>query len=174
MSLSWNSMFHEICKLCDLEHEFPPWVMPSCYTKKKICGHILKVNLDKATTDTLYLSALDNMSDTNSNQLPISVATLFIQSVVYENQFWDIGLQHKIIDTNPEKIFNAELCKVEQYTSKYICPCGTPFKKLHVQNNITKLPKFRSCDTLFFKDHIDFISHLYGKGCKVSTEVHSV
>ena len=40
-------------------------------------------------------------------------------------------------------------------------PCGTPFKKWHVQKNITKFPKFRSCDILVFKDHIDFISHLY-------------
>ena len=94
LAQSWNSMFHEICKLCDLEHEFPPWVMPSCYTKKKTCSHILKVNLDKATTNTLYLSVLDNMSDTNSYQLPISVAALFIQSVVYENPPVQGGLIH--------------------------------------------------------------------------------
>ena len=86
--------------------------MPSCYTKEKTCGHILKVNLDKAATNTLYISVLDNISDAKSYQLPISVAALFIQSVVYENPLWDIGLQHKIIDTNPQEIFNGELCKV--------------------------------------------------------------
>ena len=30
---SRNSMFHNICQLCDLGHEFLLWVMPTCYTK---------------------------------------------------------------------------------------------------------------------------------------------
>ena len=28
-SMSWNSMFHNIVKICKLECDFPPWVMPS-------------------------------------------------------------------------------------------------------------------------------------------------
>ena len=47
-------MFHEICETCDLESEFPHWAMPPCYNKNKICGHIQRVNLDKAATTTLY------------------------------------------------------------------------------------------------------------------------
>ena len=82
---SWNSMFHQICSLCNLEYEFPPWAIPSCYSKHQICEHIQQVNLDKAATNSLYLAALDNMSNSTSTHFPLSVAAMFIQSVVYEN-----------------------------------------------------------------------------------------
>ena len=42
-SMYWNSMFRQIVKLCHLECDFPPWVMPSCYTKEHTCRHTLQV-----------------------------------------------------------------------------------------------------------------------------------
>ena len=58
---SWNFMFHYIVKLCNLQCNFPPWLMPSCYNKQHTCEHTLEVELDKAATDTLYLTALENL-----------------------------------------------------------------------------------------------------------------
>ena len=121
---SWNAIFHKICEICDLESDFPPWAMSPCYSKNNICGHIQQVNLDKATTNTLYLAVLDNMTGTGSCQYPLSLPAMFIQSVVYENPVWDIELQHMIINKNSNKLFNMEIHKVRRYTTKCICPCG--------------------------------------------------
>ena len=121
----------------------------------------MQVILDNAATNTLYLSALYNMSISDCPQLPISVAAMFIQTILYENPVWDIGLQHKIVTTNLQKIFNMEANKVDQYISKCICPCGVLFWEWHIQNHINELPNFHCCDSSIFKNHLDFIAHLY-------------
>ena len=105
-------MFQQICSLCNLEYEFPPWIMPSCYSKYQTCGHIQQVNLDKAATNSL-------------------------------------------------KLFNMEITKVHRYTTKCICPCGTLFKNWHAQIHIDLLPNFKRCEKKIFKNHMDFITHLY-------------
>ena len=119
--------------------------------KLETCGHIMQVILDNAATNTLYLSALYNMSISDCPQLPISVAAMFIQTILYENPVWDIGLQHKIVTTNPQKIFNMEANKVDWYMSKYICPCGILFRAWHIQTHISELPKFHRCNSRIFK-----------------------
>ena len=133
---SWNSMFHQICSLCNLEYEFPPWTMPSSYSKNQTCGHIQQVNLDKTTTNSLYLAALDNMSNSTFTNFSLSVAAMFIQSVVYKSPVWDIGLQQQLMNNNTDKLFNMEMTKVHRYTTKCICPCGTLFKNWHNQIHI--------------------------------------
>ena len=135
--------------------------MPSCYSKHQTCGHIQQINLDKAATNSLYLTTLDNMSNSTSTHFPLSVAAMFIQSVVYENPVWDIGLQHQIIKNNTNKLFNMEITKVDRYTTKCICPCGALFKNWHDQIHIDLLPNFKRCEKKIFQNHIDFISHLY-------------
>ena len=60
-SKSWDSMFHYIVELCNLQCDFPPWVLQSCYSKQDTCRHTLQVQLEKAATNTLYLTALDKM-----------------------------------------------------------------------------------------------------------------
>ena len=68
--------------------------------------------------------ALENMSPTNIPDLPISVAAMFIHSVIFQNPIWDVGLQHAIINTNREKVFKLENETVSRFTSKCVCPCG--------------------------------------------------
>ena len=143
---SWNIMFHQFCDLCDLKYEFPPWSMPSCYGTNKTCGHIQQVNLDKAAINTLYLTALDKMPNSASDNLPLSVAAMFTQYVVYENPIWDLGLQHQIVSNNTDKLFHMEFKRVSRYTTKYICPCGKLLQSWHHQKRINMLPTFQQCD----------------------------
>ena len=160
-STSWNSMFHHIVKLCKLECNFPPWVMPSCYSKKQTCGHTLQVELNKAATNSLYLTALDNTSHSTNPDLPVSVAAMFICLVIFQNPIWDVGLQHAIINKNSEKVFKLENERVTTFTSKCVCPCGKIFRRWHEYIHIVNLPTFEVCNTEVFKDHIDFVTHLY-------------
>ena len=109
------------------------------------------------------LAALDNMTSTGSCQYPLSVPAMFIQSVVYENPIWDIGLKHMIINKNSNKLFNMEKDKVQRYTTKCICPCGGLFRNWHNQSHINLLPNFKTCEDKVFYDHMEFIAHLYSK-----------
>ena len=84
-------------KTSDLVHEFPTWVLPSCYAHTKSCGHVLHAGLPEVATNTLYLTSLEAISDIGTSPSYINVAALIIQTVLFQNPLWDISLQHQLI-----------------------------------------------------------------------------
>ena len=155
----WNSKFHSLLRNCDMVDEFPPWSLQSCYHHNGTCGHILQVNLMDVALNTLQLTMLETIDDSENTHSQTNIAALFIQTVLFSNPLWDIGLQHNILKKNEDKMYTNDL-KVGQYTSRCVCPCSEKFRRWHDENHFNLLPGFSTCETEIFIDLTSFVHHL--------------
>lgn len=136
--------------------------LPKCYGPNKSCGHVLQVYLQHVATNTLHLTTFDNLYDDNGEHSSINIAAMFIQTVIFKNPLWDLGLQHQVVQTNDHKLYKKNK-STEQYTSKCICPCSVLFSNWHKKTFVDMLPKFKSCSSDIFEDHNSFVKHLYSQ-----------
>ena len=74
----WYGRFHELLRKCYMVHEFPPWALQSCYQQNETCGHLLQVNLSDVASNTLQLTMLETIDDSENVPAQTNVAALFI------------------------------------------------------------------------------------------------
>ena len=120
-SKSWNSMFHWILHLCKLEKDFPPTSLPRSYKLNGSCAHVAHVELELVATKSLHLTMFENLKGENmSGQI-----CFFINSVIFQNPIWYIGVQHKLALKNDGKIYINKLNELRQYTPQnvYVLVC---------------------------------------------------
>ena len=99
---NWNSKFYSLLTKWHLIEEYPPWFLPKCYGVNQICGHVLHVDLSDVALNTLHLTMLEEICNNESRTSQINVAALYIQTILFSNPLWDLGLQHHILKKNEE------------------------------------------------------------------------
>lgn len=158
--VSWNELFHEIINTCNIAEEYPSTSLPFSYQDGNNCGHVLHVDLHRATQDTLYLT----MTETPYGS-PITLqqkqSPEFIYSVVYWNPIWDLGLQNSMIKKNSGNIFSTEKGNVGSYSMKCVCPCSRILNEWQIKHNLNTLPGFCQCEATIYPDPKSFVKHLY-------------
>ena len=157
---NWNSKFHSLLNQCNLVEEYPPRVLPNCYGVNETCGYVLQVDLSNVALNTLHLTVLEEINENESSSSQINVAALYIQTLLFSNPLWDLGVQHHILKKNEDKLYTNQ-SKVRQYTSKCICPCSHIFGNRHTENHFDLLPKFTPCVIDIFLDTTSFVQHLW-------------
>ena len=129
-------------KGCALREPFPLKYLPKGYQRNQTYGHVLHVKLENAAINKLYLTMLEQLSDTY--QRSINASSMFITCVLFRNPVWDIGLQHCYMKRNSERIFTLQKRDVEKYTKKCVCPCSAYFSNWHKTTLLDKLSDFKS------------------------------
>ena len=121
-TMSWNAMFHTILDECHLTSYFDMDTLPKNYLPGRVCGQSLQVDLDHVRYNTMHLTLLELINNKNDNQREYID---FIDAVLFMNPIWDLGLQHKLMEKNNQKIYQGN---ITNYTQQCICPCSSIFK----------------------------------------------
>ena len=153
--MSWNVMFHTILDECHLTSYFDMDTLPKNYLPGRVCGQSLQVDLDHVRYNTMHLTLLELINNKNDNQREYID---FIDAVLFTNPIWDLGLQHKLMEKNNQKIYQGN---ITNYTQQCICPCSSIFKAQHQQIGITKYQQFRQCQGIIYDNPISFFEHIH-------------
>ena len=153
--MTWNKMFHTILEECDLSSLLELDIYPKSYLPGKVCWHSLQVDLGHVRYNTIHLTLLDLINDSNDQ---FRDYMYFIDAVLFNNLIWDIGLQHELMSKNTEKIYIGD---IKNYISQCIYPCSNHFHKWHMRLGIVKYTKFNPCTKIVYEGHINFVKHVH-------------
>ena len=156
---TWNQKFHNLIVVCGIQNYYLPSKLPECYKAGSSCGHVLHVDLEESASNTLHLTMLESVGNHSSH--PLEVASSFVDSLIFENPVWDLGLQFAIQKSNSEKLFNLQKESAQKYLSTCICPCSSLFSFWHERSSLSSLPEFIPCEGSVFKDPTTFLKHLH-------------
>ena len=92
---TWNEKFHKLLAGCDIKIYYPTSKLPECYQLGNSCGHILHVDLEETTRNTLHLTMLESVTN-NSPCHSLEVASSFVNTMTFQNPVWDLGFQFAI------------------------------------------------------------------------------
>ena len=140
-------MFHQILTECDMKKHYSASNLPECYHPGNSCGHILHVELEEASSNTLRLTTLEFVEN-KSSALTLQVSSSFIDAFVSHNPVWDLGFQFEMAKTSSEKLFHFEKESCQDYPSTYVCPCSSVFANWHEKTHILTLSNFEQCDEI--------------------------
>ena len=154
-SMTWNKTFHTILVEWSLLTLFDLKKFPQSYQPGKVCGHSLQVDLDRVRYNTIHLTLLDLTNSKNNNTRDYMD---FIDAVLFDNPLRDVGLQHKLMEKNTEKIY---IKIIENYTAQCVCHCSILFNKWYVRLGIDKYNQFKPYDNIIYDDHINFVYHVH-------------
>ena len=157
--VSWNSRFHQIINKCGIRHSFLLESLPQCYEMGSTCGHVFQIELRQAYKNSLYLTMLDTLHQTNTSYNS-NVASKFIHAVLFTNPLWDLGLQFSLARKKVGVLYNSREKKHNKYTSECVCPCSIILKEWHKDAKIMNLPNFEVCQSEVFKSENEFLEHL--------------
>ena len=157
--IDWNELFHKGIELCSLQSYYEKGHLLKSYKKDSSCGHILHSNFEETKKQTINLTILESYKEDKERER--SNLSLFIDSVLYQNPVWDLGLQFDLIQTNKNNIFNVGKHKLQNFTKKCICPCSTVFSKWLSKLGVLNFNNFNTCDSAVFSDCALLLKHLY-------------
>ena len=160
--IPWNKRFHHIVEKCDLQSSFSLNSLPTCYKVDSSCGHVFQVQLKDAFTNSLYLTMLESL-DTETLSYTSIEASKFIQTVLFTNPIWDLGLQFTLATKKVGILYSSKLNNSNKLTSNCVCPCSSLLKEWHIEHCLTELEGFVTCNSTIFESHTDFVKHLHSQ-----------